>query len=123
LEKKIAKIDIIMQLVVPDWVIIERLSSRRICKNCGTVYNIRFLKPKVDEICDKCGGSLCQRPDDKPEVIKMRLELYEKQTSPLVAYYKQKNVPFVVNTADSPDTPPEKVVKYFVTELKKLKLA
>jgi len=110
-------------LDVPDWIIIERLSSRRICKNCGTVYNIRFLKPKVEDVCDKCGGPLYLRPDDNPEVIKMRLDVYEKQTSPLVRYYKGKNVPFVVNHADSLETPPEQVVEHFVNELKKLNLA
>ena len=54
----ITKIDVILLLNVPDWLIIERLSSRRICRNCGTVYNIRFLKPKVEGICDKCGRTL-----------------------------------------------------------------
>ena len=53
----ISKIDVILLLDVPDWIIIERLSSRRICRNCGTVYNIRFLKPKVEGVCDKCSGS------------------------------------------------------------------
>src|SRR3990172_2753922 len=117
---KIAKIDVIMQLVVPDWIIIERLSTRRICKNCATVFNVRFLKPKVEGICDKCGGPLYQRPDDNPAVIKMRLDIYEKQTSPLIRYYKSKNMPFIVNTSDALQTPPEIVVERFVEELKKL---
>jgi adenylate kinase len=119
---KITKIDVILQLVVPDWIIIERLSSRRICKNCGTVYNLRFLKPKVDSICDKCGGVLYQRPDDNPEVIQMRFDLYEKETSPLLRYYKEKKVPLIISKAKSLDNPPEKVVNCFVSELKKLKL-
>ena len=54
----ITKIDVILLLDVPDWIIIERLSSRRICRNCGTVYNIRFLKPKVEGICDKCSRTI-----------------------------------------------------------------
>jgi len=120
---KITSIDVIMQLVVPDWIIIERLSSRRICKNCGTVYNVRFLKPKIEGVCDKCGGPLYLRPDDSPDVIKKRLDLYEKETSPLLNFYKAKNVPFIVNTVDSLDYPPEKAVAHFMTELKKLKLA
>ena len=70
---EIVKIDVVILLMVPDWIIIERLSSRRICRNCGTVYNIRFLKPKVEGVCDKCGGPLYQRADDTPEVIKKRL--------------------------------------------------
>ena len=68
----ITEVDVILLLDVPDWIIIERLSSRRICRNCGTVYNIRFLKPKVEGVCDKCGGPLYQRSDDNPEVIKTK---------------------------------------------------
>lgn len=119
---KIAEIDVIIQLIVPDWIIIERLSSRRICRNCGSVYNLRFLKPKVEGVCDKCGGPLYQRPDDNPEVIQMRLDLYENETSPLVRFYKQRKVPFIVHIADALQTPPEKVTKKILRELRELKL-
>lgn len=120
---KIAKINVIMQLVVPDWIIIERLSSRRICRNCGAVYNLRFLKPKEEDVCDKCGGPLYQRQDDNPEVIQMRLDLYEKETSPLLRYYRQKEIPSIVHTTNNLAAPPEQVVDRFIDELKKLKLA
>jgi adenylate kinase len=119
---ELVKIDVILQLDVPDWIIIERLSERRLCNNCGTVYNLRYLKPKVDETCDKCGGSLYQRQDDNPVVIKMRLVIYERQTSPLMRYYKGKNVPFIVHKSESLEVPPDGVVDYFLAELKKLKL-
>ncbi len=82
----ITKIDVILLLDVPDWIIIERLSTRRICRNCGTVYNIRFLKPKVEGVCDKCGGPLYQRSDDNPEVIKKRHQVYQEQTKPLLEH-------------------------------------
>ncbi len=119
---EIVKIDVILQLDVPDWIIIERLSERRLCKNCGAVYNLRFLKPKVDEICDKCGGSLYQRQDDNPVVIKMRLVIYERETRTLLRYYKGKKVPFIVHKTESLETTPDTVVDYFIAELKKLKL-
>jgi adenylate kinase len=119
----IAKIDVILLQMVPDWIIIERLSSRRICKNCGAVYNIRFLKPKVEGVCDKCGGSLYQRSDDTPEVIKQRLQVYQEQTSPLLRYYKEKQVPFIVSSITALDTPPEPIVEEMIKELKKLNLA
>jgi adenylate kinase len=119
---KITKIDVVLQLNVPDWIIIERLAGRRICKNCGTVYNLRFLKPKFDEICDKCGGTLYLRQDDNPTVIKMRLVIYERQTSPLMRYYKGKKVPFIVHKSESLQIPPDTVVNYFIAEMKKLKL-
>jgi adenylate kinase len=119
----ITKIDVILLLIVPDWIIIERLSSRRICKNCGTVYNIRFLKPKVEGVCDKCGGELYQRSDDNPEVIKKRLQVYQDQTSPLLLYYKEKHVPVIASKATVLDTPPDPLVDDMIAELKKLKLA
>jgi adenylate kinase len=119
----ITKIDVILLLDVPDWIIIERLSSRRICRNCGTVYNVRFLKPKVEGICDKCGGTLYQRSDDNPEVIKKRLQVYQEQTNPLLEYFKEKKVPFVASSTTTLDTPPELIVDKIIAELKKLKLA
>lgn len=119
----ITKIDVILLLDVPDWIIIERLSSRRICRNCGTVYNVRFLKPKVEGICDKCGGPLYQRSDDNPEVIKKRLQVYQEQTRPLLEYFKEKKVPFVASSTSTLDTPPELIVDKIIAELKKLKLA
>ena len=120
---KIVKIDVVILLMVPDWIIIERLSSRRICRNCGTVYNIRFLKPKVEGVCDKCGGQLYQRPDDTPEVIKNRLQVYEAQTQPLLQKFREKGTPFVVANCDKLDMPPETVVNAIIKDLQKLKLA
>jgi adenylate kinase len=118
--ESIAKIDVILQLDVPDQIIVERLTSRRLCKNCGAVYNIRFLKPKVEGKCDKCGGELYQRTDDNEEVIRNRLQVYKNQTEPLIEYYKKKNVPFVVSVTRSLDSPPEPMVAKMLEELKKL---
>ncbi|MGA2386424.1 MAG: nucleoside monophosphate kinase [Candidatus Bathyarchaeia archaeon] len=117
------EIDVILLIDVPDWLIIERLSSRRICRNCGTVYNIRFLKPKVEGVCDKCGGPLYQRSDDTPEVIKKRLQVYQEQSKPLLEYFNKKKVPVVVSKTTSLDQPPEPIVDKMVEELKKRKLA
>ncbi len=119
----ITPIDVVLLLDVPDWIIIERLSSRRICRNCGAVYNIRFLKSKVEGVCDKCGGQLYQRSDDNPEVIKKRLEVYKEQTSPLLEYYKNKQLPFIVSEAKSLESPPEIMVEQMLVELRKHKLA
>jgi len=120
--ENITKIDAVIQLTVPDWTIIERLSTRRICKNCGEVYNIRYLKPKRDMICDKCGGPLYQRPDDTPEVIKKRIDVYERQTQPILQYYKEKGVPFIEFKCEKLETPPEVAVEEILKGLKKLKL-
>jgi len=118
---KITKIDVIILLTVPDWIIIERLSTRRICKNCGAVYNVRYLKPKVEGICDKCGGQLYQRSDDTAEVIKERIRVYEKQTQPILQYYGKK-VKLIEFKTESLDMPPEVAVENIVKELEKLKL-
>ena len=119
----ITPIDVIMQLNVPDWIIIERLSTRRICRNCGAVYNVKFLKPKVEGICDKCGGPLYQRSDDNPETIKNRLKIYQEQTTPLIAFYKEKKVPFIELETKTLDQQPEPMVEKLFFELKNLKLA
>ena len=121
--EKIAKIDVIILLLVPDWIIIERLSTRRICKNCGAVYNVRFLKPKVEGVCDKCGGALYQRSDDTAEVIKKRIQVYEEQTKPILQLFKERKVPFVEAGCDALDTPPETVVELILKKLRRLKLA
>lgn len=73
-------------------VIIRRLSGRRICSKCGKTYHIVNFRPKVEGICDDCGGELMQRPDDRAEVVENRLKEYEKQTAPLIDYYKKKKV-------------------------------
>jgi adenylate kinase len=119
----ITKIDVILLLDVPDSVIIERLSTRRICRNCGTVYNIRFLKPKVEGACDKCAGQIYQRSDDTPDVIKKRLQVYQEQTKPLLEFFKTQKVPFVTSSVTSLDQPPEPIVEKLIAELKKLSLA
>jgi len=116
---KIAKIDVIINLDVPDWIIIERLSNRRTCKECGTNYNLKYLKPKTEGFCDKCGGELYQREDDKPEVIRDRIRVHEKQTQPLLEYYKGK-IPFVEFKCESPDIPPEVNIEKILEGLKKL---
>jgi len=119
---KLAKIDAVIRLIVPEWIIIERLSNRRICRNCGEVYNLRYLKPKMEGVCDKCGGQLFQREDDKPEVIKERLKVYEKQTQPLIKYYQGK-VSFFNIENNQIDTPPETITEKIIDELKKANIA
>ncbi len=73
-------------------VIIRRLSGRRVCSQCGKNFHLTNFKPKIDGICDICGGTLFQRPDDKEETIENRLKVYEQQTEPLIDYYKKKKV-------------------------------
>jgi adenylate kinase len=115
---KVAKIDAVVQIVVPEWIIVERLSNRRICSNCGTIYNLRYLKPKKEGVCDKCGGKLYLREDDKPDVVKERLKVYERQTQPLIEYYREKT-PIIKIENNEIDTPPETIVNKIIEKLKK----
>jgi len=81
--------------------IIDRLTSRRVCKKCGTNYNLSFNPPKKDNVCDLCGGELYQREDDKEETIKNRLQVFMKQTLPLKKYYQEKKLLAIVNANTS----------------------
>ncbi|AIY89462.1 adenylate kinase [Geoglobus acetivorans] len=84
------RIDAVINIAVPDEEILKRIVYRRICKECGAVYNLIYSPPKVDGKCDKCGGDLYQRDDDKEETVKERLRVYREQTAPLIDYYSRK---------------------------------
>lgn len=87
----------VVDLEVSDESIIKRLTTRRICSSCGKTYNLDFSKPKLEGICDACGGSLYQRDDDKPETISRRLANYYQQTRPLSDYYQTRNLLIKIN--------------------------
>ena len=87
LEKISSGIDMVLYFEIPENIAIERLTGRRVCKKCGANYHIKNIPPKAPGVCDKCGGQLYQRPDDKLETVKNRLKVYEDQTRPLIEYY------------------------------------
>jgi adenylate kinase len=86
------KLDFALALIVPDELLVERLTGRRTCKNCGMMYHIKYKPPKVEGKCDVCGGELYQRPDDNEETVRNRLKVYHEQTAPLIEYYKNKGI-------------------------------
>ena len=90
LDTVVPKIDKIINIDVPEDVLIKRLASRRTCQQCGANYNLEYQPPKTDARCDVCGGNLYQRPDDQPETIKQRLKVYEEQTKPILDYYQKR---------------------------------
>lgn len=81
------RVDAVVVFEAPDQTLLERLSGRRSCARCGAVYNVYSNPPAREGVCDRCGGELVQRSDDEPETVKRRLEVYRKQTEPLVAFY------------------------------------
>jgi len=85
------KMDAVLNLKIDDQVVVHRMTGRRSCPQCGAVYHIENLKPKVEGICDNDGTSLIQRPDDSAEVVANRLKTYHLLTEPVVDYYKKNN--------------------------------
>jgi adenylate kinase len=82
----------VLSIRVPHQVIIQRLAGRRTCRNCGALAHVIFTPPKKEGVCDRCGGELDQRDDDREETIANRLKVYEEQTAPLADYYRQQGL-------------------------------
>ncbi len=87
-----ARVGLVPNIVVPNEVLVERVSGRRLCRTCGEAYHVRFNLPQKPGVCDKDGGELYQRDDDQPETVRKRLEVYWQQTSPLIDYYNQRGL-------------------------------
>ncbi len=97
------KINAVLNLRIDDKVVIRRMTGRRSCPQCGAVYHIENLKPKVEGICDNDGAGLVQRPDDKAEVVANRLETYHRQTEPVVDYYKNNGTVYDIDADGDAD--------------------
>jgi len=104
------KFDFVVNLIVPEDIIIARVTSRRQCSKCKWIYNLLYLKPKVEGVCDKCGGELEHRKDDTKEVAHDRLKLYNNTLKPFLEYYKDKSKILDIECTDV-NTPPELMVK------------
>lgn len=99
--EKSTRISHAIEIMVSDEEVIKRLSGRRVCYDCGTIYHIQNKPPKVEGVCDVCGGKLYIREDDKPEAISKRLEIYHQETEPLLEYYFRKKILFRINGEQS----------------------
>ena len=93
----------VFYLAIPDELLVERLSGRRVAEKSGRVYHIKFNPPKVENICDESGEKLVHRKDDQPKVIQKRLKTYIKQTMPLIEYYKKQDIFVPVDATGSPE--------------------
>ncbi len=96
-------VGIVINLTIPEDLLRERILGRRLCKKCGAIYNVNNpqMSPKVEGICDKCGGELYQRDDDNEEAMKTRVETYFKVTAPVLDYYRKKNILYEVQSIEA----------------------
>ncbi len=101
--EKITPIDLVINIDLSREEVIRRLSSRRVCRGCGRIYNLISNPPKVEGRCDACGGELYQRDDDRPEVIENRYDVYTASTAPLIEFYKERGLLTQVDGKASPE--------------------
>jgi adenylate kinase len=105
-----AAISAVLDFQMGDDLIVERIVTRRVCSNCGATYNVRFFPPSDDGVCDKCGGQVIQRVDDREDVIKTRLETYRTQTAPLIEFYSQRGLLRTVDASQEAEAVERQVV-------------
>jgi adenylate kinase len=103
-------LDLVINLEVPTQLVLRRLAARRVCVDCGTNYSVTS-PPAIRGTCDVCGGEVIQREDDTEEAIGRRLELYERQTAPLLDFYRRNGLLIVVNGTGSPDGVTRRIVR------------
>ncbi|MBI5388118.1 MAG: nucleoside monophosphate kinase [Verrucomicrobia bacterium] len=90
LEEEKLSLDGVISYELPVEQVLDRISGRRVCSSCKASFHVKDLKPRVEGVCDHCGGKLFQREDDRPEAVRVRLETYEESTAPLIDYYQKK---------------------------------
>jgi len=93
----------------PEDAVVERLSGRRVCSECGRIYHVRFNPPREESTCDRCGGRLFQRDDDRPETVRARLGTYEERTAPLKERYEESGKLLTVDASGTPDETAERI--------------
>ncbi len=101
LEKAGITFDAVVSIEISEEEILRRMSGRRVCGACGASYNVDFVPPRVEGICDNCGGKLIQRKDDTPETVRERLKVYHTETEPLVDFYANRGLLRPVRSADT----------------------
>ena len=84
--------DHVVSIEIADETIVNRMGNRRVCEDCGASYHLVAVPPKVEGVCDKCGGKLIQRKDDAPETVKARLDVYHQETEPLKGFYAERGL-------------------------------
>lgn len=103
MEERGQQIDQVVYFDIDEKILIQRITGRRVCPNCGATFHIENNPPKQEGICDVCGTKLIQRNDDNEETVKNRIDIYKSQTSVLIDYYKDKGILISIDGANSPE--------------------
>ena len=110
LEKAGIQFDAVVSIEISEDEILRRMSGRRVCEACGSSYNVEAVPPRVEGICDNCGGKLIQRKDDTPETVRERLKVYHTETEPLVGFYAQRGLLKSVAVTDTKEATSRKIL-------------
>ena len=111
LEKAGIAFDAVVSIEISEEEILRRMSGRRVCEACGSSYNVEAVPPRVEGVCDNCGGKLIQRKDDTPETVRERLKVYHTETEPLVDFYRRRWLLRSVQSADTKDETTRAILK------------
>lgn len=114
------QVDLVVDLNSPKEEILDRIVNRRICSNCKAVYNTKLNKPKVEGVCDICGGTLYQREDDTVEKVENRIEVYKKETKPLEDYYEQRNKLFKIEVTEKENKMAKEAAEEVVNKIERM---
>jgi adenylate kinase len=119
---KLTTIDAVIDIRIEEDMVVSRLSTRRVCEKCGATFNVRTLPPKKEGVCDVCDGRLIHREDDKPDAIKKRLQVYHKETLPILEYFRKVGYAIIEAEVDDPSAPPEVMLEKILELLREKNL-
>jgi len=111
-------LDFVLHLEVPVEVLVKRLAGRRVCRKCQALYHVKNMPPKKEGICDRCGEKLYQRPDDREEVVRGRLEIYESKAGELLGYYRERSLLYTICSGRGPQETFEEIRRVIEKKIK-----
>lgn len=111
------KVDVVLDIEAPEGLLMRRLTGRRVCRSCGVNFHVAFNPPRVEGLCDSCGGELYQRDDDNEETVRNRLRVYQADTAPVIDHYRLKGILVEIDGSDEQGQVFERIVR----ELEKLR--
>ncbi|NOX97836.1 MAG: adenylate kinase [Nitrospirae bacterium] len=111
-------LDFVFHLEVPVEVLVKRLAGRRVCRKCQALYHVKNMPPKKEGVCDRCGEKLYQRPDDREDVVRSRLEIYESKAEELLGYYRERSLLYTIYSGKGPQETFEEIRRVIEKKIK-----